>query len=752
MTHLRSMIQAAPASQGRSAGTAWSRRWEREWTAVPPQWRELFYYLDLEPHAAAFHTGYRGGIGPGRRIDLTPAGQPRIAQEMAWWIHSCWSEGLRRVSPSTVRWWWQTIESLAAGEKKRPLGLRDSVLDWTPTAVIDEAMTAFEQRNGRPPCEAVRSSFSSMAAHIHWLLSVRCTDAPWWEHNCWSLTADPRIPRRPHEPLAESTLNLATIAPLWLREGIRFWLRSALTLETLTWSSVIGRVNMVGGPLGRFCLERGFDHPVVTADEHELRLIFMDYRDWVGEQRTFGRTKSAALSRGARNTNQSSIQAFYQFMFDHRGEAAAATGDPRWLELDVNHTRLWAPSYRSHRSIVAPRGPEPMWIATADLQQMVDALPVLAAPMGEVKKIRAPDGSVRTVKSLGDESAMRIWLIQAMTGRRASEILMLDFDPITPLAAVSPAEAEADQGTFVARLHYQQTKINGVDPTILVEQAVVDVIREQQRWVRERFPRFDGPYLFVNPWRNYRGLNPRSYPSYSDSLNRFDDRIQLKSANGYPLLFSHTHRLRHTRATELLNAGVAQHVVQRYLGHRSPEMTMHYAQTLASTAEAEFLRYKKVGADGRDIGLSAKDIYEITELDKRTDRILPNGVCLLPPVMTCDKGNACLSCGHFATDQTHLEELTDQRSRTLTLIDIRNSQHRGRTGQELGEENIWILGRRRELASLDAIIDRLDTAQIDTAIAGPGTAGRTADSIRIDTDGAHRTLLRAAVKEGDQNR
>jgi integrase len=43
------------------------------------------------------------------------------------------------------------------------------------------------------------------------------------------------------------------------------------------------------------------------------------------------------------------------------------------------------------------------------------------------------------------------------------------------------------------------------------------------------------------------------------------------------LRFSQTHRLRHTRATELLNDGVPIHVVQRYLGHKSPEMTMRYA-------------------------------------------------------------------------------------------------------------------------------------------------------------------------------
>jgi hypothetical protein len=115
-----------------------------------------------------------------------------------------------------------------------------------------------------------------------------------------------------------------------------------------------------------------------------------------------------------------------------------------------------------------------------------------------------------------------------------------------------------------------------------------------------------------------------------------------------------------------LNDGVPFHVVQRYLGHKSPEMTARYAATLAATAEAEFLKHKKIGAHGADIPISPNDIYEMTQLAKRTDRVLPNGVCLLPPLKSCDKGNACLSCGHFATDATHLDETTPPACRHHT--------------------------------------------------------------------------------------
>jgi hypothetical protein len=135
------------------------------------------------------------------------------------------------------------------------------------------------------------------------------------------------------------------------------------------------------------------------------------------------------------------------------------------------------------------------------------------------------------------------------------------------------------------------------------------------------------------------------------------------------------------------------------------------------------------------------------QLAARTDRILPNGVCLLPPLKTCDKGNACLSCGHFATDTTHLDELVDQRAKTLTLIDVRREQYRRRSGRELTDDNVWIHERRREIASLDAIIERLraetGAAEHGNSVAGAGTTNRL-PLLQIKTRGSHESVLRKA--------
>ncbi len=116
------------------------------------------------------------------------------------------------------------------------------------------------------------------------------------------------------------------------------------------------------------------------------------------------------------------------------------------------------------------------------------------------------------------------------------------------------------------------------------------------------------------------------------------------------------------------------------------------------------------------------------QLDQRTDRILPNGWCLLPPRQSCDRGNACLTCDKFATDASFLPELRQQKDKTLHLIGQRQEAFRARTGEPMSEDNVWLQGRRREAASLEAIIttlqDHPETEGRPEPAAEPGAPGR----------------------------
>ncbi|AYE98115.1 tyrosine-type recombinase/integrase [Mycobacterium kansasii] len=721
-----------------------SPSWQAQWSAVPEAWRRPVYQIDAAPADTVFlRNRYYLREHRGRaEHDFTPAAvPPRFADEIAWWVWCCHHEGLRKIEPSLLRWAGQALSAAATeyrGQRRRPPA---SITDLESAAIVRAAMLVFEKRNARLPSAGARRNITHLVEHLHLYLSVRCTDTAWWAHDIWDLQADPRIPQREHEPRHDLTLNLAAITPAWLREGVRFWLRTCLDAELLRWSSAVERCRDTARHLGPFLAARGATDPVLTEDPAQLRLMFTEFTEYL-KSPAAGAKPDKPLSQAAIDATQSQTQVFYTFMVDHGPEAAAATGEPRWAQLSAAHTRLWGPAFRTRR---AHRPRELTWYSTAELQRMLAYLDVLAADRTALVGLTHPDGSVSLVKGLGDPQAARIWLLQALTGRRASEILMLDHQPLQPIPGTSPDVDNADPDAFVAKLRYQQTKVDGVEPTILVEQAVVNVIAEQHRWLKARFPHLTPKYLFIGTKSNLNGQRPRPYATYSQSLVKLDDLHGLTDAAGNPLRFSQTHRLRHTRATELLNDGVPIHVVQRYLGHKSPEMTMRYAATLSATAEAEFLKHKKIGAHGVEIAISPADILDMTQLSARTDRVLPNGVCLLPPLKSCDRGNACLSCGHFATDVTHRAELADQHARTLALIELRRDQYRTRTGRELTDDNVWIAARLRELHSLEAILDRLAAEQSDTAawISGAGTHKRL-PLTPIATRGAHDSALHKA--------
>ena len=192
------------------------------------------------------------------------------------------------------------------------------------------------------------------------------------------------------------------------------------------------------------------------------------------------------------------------------------------------------------------------------------------------------------------------------------------------------------------------------------------------------------------------------------------------------------HRFRHTRATSLINAGVPVHVVQRYLGHLSAEMTMRYAHTLRETHEREFLRFKKITADGADLDLHPRDLFALIELGKRTDRVLPNGLCMLPPRQTCNRGNACLTCDKFTTDASYLPE-HEQQLGEAHRADRSSAKPRSAPApaRKWPPSNVWLEQRLTEQRALEKIITVLRDPQLaehaDQAVRGAGTSARAAN-------------------------
>jgi integrase len=421
---------------------------------------------------------------------------------------------------------------------------------------------------------------------------------------------------------------------------------------------------------------------------------------------------------------QQAVGLFYRVMSNYRAEAAAALGDQRWLRLTDAHARL----YRGDewgRGRAIRHADERNYINDTDLARMLAHIELLGLPRDRTRTLTR-DGQRIAVTGFGQPAIMRAWLIQALTGRRAAEVLMMDFDPLGEIPGLDVAGVP--EGGMVAKLRYQQTKVNGAPDTILVGADVVQIVREQQEWVRQRWNLKDASprYLFPKATGNRHATRPWETSNYDKVLRDFSLALGLRDSHGQPVLYSRSHRLRHTKATTLLNAGAPIHVVQRYLGHLSPEMSMRYAATLASTAEREFLAMVKIGRDGREVAMDRRDMLDLLQLDRRTDRVLPNGYCLLPPTRSCDKGNACHGCDHFATDRTHLSEIRRQLAETERLIDHRKAQHLARYGEPMSENNIWLEQRLAEARSMRLEIEALQAQPDDDPrlVRGAGVRGR----------------------------
>ena len=104
-----------------------------------------------------------------------------------------------------------------------------------------------------------------------------------------------------------------------------------------------------------------------------------------------------------------------------------------------------------------------------------------------------------------------------------------------------------------------------------------DAIGAVKVWLKKRDPHKAS--LFYG-----QGRHRVTYPAARAMFNKYLNRAGL-SHRGYSL-----HCLRHTCATELLNAGMRLECLQQLLGHSSIEMTRRYARLTDKTREAEYFR------------------------------------------------------------------------------------------------------------------------------------------------------------------
>lgn len=324
-----------------------------------------------------------------------------------------------------------------------------------------------------------------------------------------------------------------------------------------------------------------------------------------------------------------------------------------------------------------------------------DDLPARPRPLPRFipEFVMAQIESPANLDRLPDHTTRALVVVIIETGLRANDACALAFNPIINDSSGWPC------------LRYHNTKM-AAEQLIPLSATAAETIRAQQQHLQQRWP--NGPaMLFPAVNSNPDGDRAFSYVTLRERFVRWQHDIGLHDETGQPITVT-PHQFRHTLGTRLINQGVPQHVIQRLLGHASPQMTARYATIADATVREAFDDYctKRVDLNGQRIIYDATGITAEAEFTRhnmtRIQSSLPNGYCGCAPQQDCPHPNACLTCPDFQTTPAFLDTHRHQRDQTRTLI---------ATAQADGQIRL-VENHRRIHDKLDTLITALE--ELDT--------------------------------------
>ncbi|AFY46045.1 site-specific recombinase XerD [Nostoc sp. PCC 7524] len=279
-----------------------------------------------------------------------------------------------------------------------------------------------------------------------------------------------------------------------------------------------------------------------------------------------------------------------------------------------------------------------------------------------------PDEVIRQLNEHLDalpEPITRMVLVIQECGLRVGELCQLPLDCL---------KQDSKGGWFIQFMRWKMK----FETTLPISIELAQAIKEQQAYIQKHFGK-DYKYLFCG-----RKASPEFIPepkvmtdqSFANHLKHLAEEFNICDSTGKRWNFQ-THQFRHTVGTRMINNGVPQHIVQRYLGHDSPHMTMVYAHIHDATLRKEIDKYldnKVVNINGEVIESLHPELDNDSGLQWMKKKVLAetlaNGYCGLPAQLTCSKGNACLTCGDFRTTIEFLDQHKEHLERTNKVLEV----------------------------------------------------------------------------------
>jgi integrase/recombinase XerD len=264
---------------------------------------------------------------------------------------------------------------------------------------------------------------------------------------------------------------------------------------------------------------------------------------------------------------------------------------------------------------------------------------------------------------------MRVVLVMQECGLRIGELCLLPFDCL---------KQDTKGRYYIQFMRWKMKK----ETTLPISIELSVVIKEQQQYIRDNLGE-EYRYLFCG---RSGGDNKNFLPeskvmtirSFSDCIKKLFKEFDIRDNSGKLWNFQ-THQFRHTVGTRMINNGVPQHIIQRYLGHDSPQMTMVYAHIHDETLRQEVEKYHEtrvVNFQGESATLDATVLSSNDDLEwfkKNVQaRALEHGYCARPKLLgDCDIPgfDGCYNCPHWRTNQNFLPILQDTLERTNKVLE-----------------------------------------------------------------------------------
>ncbi|WHY31913.1 tyrosine-type recombinase/integrase [Bacillus wiedmannii] len=253
---------------------------------------------------------------------------------------------------------------------------------------------------------------------------------------------------------------------------------------------------------------------------------------------------------------------------------------------------------------------------------------------------------------------------------------------------------EDKEGDYFLKYYQWKMKKEHIIP---VSREVAALIKVREKYIEDEFG-LDCKYLFPR-----KDGSPLKQDTFRKELNALAYEKNIVDRTGNIFRF-HAHAFRHTVGTRMINNGVPQHIVQRFLGHESPEMTSRYAYIFDETLKLEFSKFQETLVTNQGSMIEDGEFTQTNDTDLQwfkkniSAQVLPNGYCRLPVIAgPCPHANACLDCTHFCTSKKFLVQHEEHLAHTKELLSVAKE----RQWQRQIETNMRVQER------LEQIIDTL---------------------------------------------